>query len=124
MGNYIKLEDLEVYQLAKKASKLGWQIYEKLSWQEKKIIGDQFIESLDSIIANIAEGYGRYHYLDKVKFYYNSRASLLENKTWVELMEERNIGNQSKLKKLYSLLKKTHYKINQFIKSTVRNKDK
>lgn len=40
---YVKLEDLEVYQLSRELSRIGWEIYEKLSWQEKKVIGDQFI---------------------------------------------------------------------------------
>lgn len=122
MGKYIKLKDLEVYKLARKASKLGWAIYEELSWQEKKIIGDQFIEALDSIGANIAEGYGRYHYLDRVKFYYNSRASLLETRHWINLLLERKIGSKDKLKKLNNLLKKVHFKLNRFIKSTRKNK--
>ncbi len=32
-GKYIKLEDLEVYKLARKLSGIGWKIYEKLNWQ-------------------------------------------------------------------------------------------
>jgi hypothetical protein len=55
---YIKLEDLEVYKLARELSKMGWAIYSKMTWQTRKIIGDQFIESIDSIGANIAESYG------------------------------------------------------------------
>ncbi len=40
--------------------------------------------------ANIAEGYRRYHYLAKIKFYYNSRASLSEAcNHWPELLRER-----------------------------------
>ena len=84
------LNDLEVYKLARELSKIGWEIYQNLNWQTKKIMGDQFIESTDSVGANIAEGYGRFHYLDKIKFYYNSRASLIEcNEHWIELLKER-----------------------------------
>lgn len=64
-----------------------WKIYERLHWQDKKTMGDQFVTSADSVGANIAEGYGRFHYLDKIRFYYNSRGSLLENGIhWVELL--------------------------------------
>src|SRR3989338_8082074 len=91
---YIKLQDLEVYKLARELSQLGWLIYEPLIWQDKKIIGDQFIESTDSVGANIAEGYKRFHYLDKIKFYYNARASLCESSEhWLELLFERNKVN-------------------------------
>jgi four helix bundle protein len=65
---YIALKDLEVYQLSRKLSDSAWRIYEGLNWQDKKIMGDQFIESSDSVGANIAEGYRRYHYLDKIKY--------------------------------------------------------
>lgn len=77
MSEYVKLGDLFVYQLALQLSEERWKIYEKLDWQTKKVIGDQFITALDSFGANIAEGYGRYHYLDRIKFYYNARAKLL-----------------------------------------------
>ena len=88
--NYTLLKDLEVYQLAKELSKIGWIIYQDLDWQTKKIMGDQFITSADSFGANIAEGYSRYHYLDKIKFFYNARGSLAEAADyWLELLKER-----------------------------------
>ncbi|MBA4411197.1 MAG: four helix bundle protein [Bacteroidota bacterium] len=45
----------------------------------QKTIGAQFIEAADSISANIAEGFGRYHKKDKIKFYYYSRGSTFES---------------------------------------------
>ena len=87
--SYIKLEDLEVYKLSRELSRLGWSIYDRLEWQEKKIMGDQFITATDSFGANIAEGYGRFHYLDKIRFYYHSRGSLAEAIHWLEIMSER-----------------------------------
>lgn len=123
--NYIKLEDLEVYQLAKQLSKIGWEIYEPLHWQIKKINGDQFIESIDSVGANIAEGYGRFHYLDKIKFYYNSRASLNEcNNHWVELLNERGKVKSDKYKEFKSTAHKLLIKLNNFISATYKEKDK
>jgi four helix bundle protein len=73
---YISLENLEVYKLARELSRLGWSMYQPLDWETRKIMGHQFIESTDSFSSNVAEGYYRYHYLDKIKFYYNGRASL------------------------------------------------
>ena len=66
---YIVLKDLEVYRLARELSAMGWKIYDKLDWQDKKTMGDQFIQSTDSVGANIAEGYGRFHYLDKTRYF-------------------------------------------------------
>ena len=119
---YIKLSDLEVYKIARKISKIAWEIYSSLSWQEKKIFGDQHIESADSIGANIAEGYGRFHYLDKIKFYYNARGSLYECQHWTELMTERKIGDHELLRKLKKLLDEEEIKLNNFIGSTYEAK--
>lgn len=39
---------------------------------------------------NRYEGYGRFHFLDRIKFCYNARGSLIEAiDHWLELMEKR-----------------------------------
>ncbi|MBT5338494.1 four helix bundle protein, partial [Candidatus Falkowbacteria bacterium] len=88
-SKYIPIEDVFVYKISLELCDLGWQLYEFLSWQDRKILGDQFIRSVDSNAANIVEGYGRFHYLDRIKFYYNARASLMESKHWCDLMYKR-----------------------------------
>lgn len=119
MGRYIELKDLEVYKLSRKISALAWEIFEKLSWDDKKTIGFQFMESADSIGANIAEGYGRYHYLDKIRFYYNSRGSSLENMVhWLELLFERKRISEKEFENLKSLSEQFYFKLNNFIKAT------
>ena len=122
--SYILLQDLEVYKLSRELSRIGWEMYEKLNWQDKKVIGDQFITSTDSIGANIAEGYARYHYLDKVKFYYIARASLVEaNEHWVDLLMERNKITTEKFKRFKDISKNLSLKLHNFISSTKRSKN-
>ena len=122
-NKYILLKDLEVYKLARQLSKIGWEMYNPLDWQTKKINGDQFIESTDSVGANVAEGYGRYHYLDKIKFYYNSRASLNEcNDHWLELLYEREKIKDNNYKEYKKIANKLSLKLNNFINSTYRSK--
>lgn len=117
--SYIKLEDLEVYKLARELSRVGWEIYDSLDWQIKKINGDQFIESTDSVGANIAEGYGRFHYLDKIKFYYNGRASLNEcNDYWIELLYERGKVKDEDYKEFKNIAGKLLIKLNRLISAT------
>ncbi len=48
-------EKLDIYVISIKMSKLGWKIYSELPQSTKYNIGDQFIRSVDSIGANIAE---------------------------------------------------------------------
>ncbi|HCJ67763.1 MAG TPA: four helix bundle protein [Elusimicrobia bacterium] len=122
---FIVLKNLEVYRLARELSEVGWEIYEKLSWHDKKIMGDQFIESVDSVGANIAEGYGRYHYLDKIKFYYNGRASLYEScEHWLELLYQRKKIETSDYERVKELKEKLLIKLNNFINSTYKSKNK
>ena len=123
--DYIPLKDLEVYQLARKLSSKAWQVFEVLDWHDKKIMGDQFIESADSVGANISEGYGRYHYLEKAKFYYNSRASLSEScDYWLELLLERQKIQKEIFEEIKVIAKNLSVKLNNFIESTYSAKEK
>jgi len=120
---YIPLQELEVYQLARKMSKIAWEIYQALAWQDKKIMGDQFIESTDSVGANIAEGYSLFHYLDRIKFYYNARASLAEScDHWLELLKERDKIKDANYQKIQRIKEKLSLKLNNFIASNYKTK--
>ena len=120
---YIVLKDLEVYQLARELSAMGWEIYDKLDWQDRKTMGDQFIRSTDSVGANVAEGYGRFHYLDKIRFYYNSRGSLLESADhWIELLCERKKISKKQLTDFKKVATRLHLKLNLLIKGTYQAK--
>jgi len=119
----MKLEELEVYKLSREISKDAWMFYTKLDWQAKKTIGDQFISSIDSIAANIAEGFGRFHYLDKNKFNYNSRGSLFESIHWTNLLIERKLIKADEGEKLTGKLNKLAIKLNNYINATRKQKD-
>lgn len=114
----MELKDLEIYNISRKISAEAWKIYEKMDWQIKKTMGNQWISSIDSIGANIAEGFGRYHYLDKNRFNYNARGSLLEAIHWTELLHERERMTAELFKLLISEFEKLHPKLNMYIKST------
>lgn len=120
---FIPLNDLEVYKLSRELSKKAWGVYDDFSWQDKKVMGDQFITAIDSIGANIAEGYFRYHFLDKIKFYYISRASLAEaSDHWLELLLERDKVSKEKYEEMKNLAKCISVKLNNFISSTYNSK--
>ena len=120
--NFIELKDLEVYKLSRKLSTIAWGIFCRMDYMDKKHIGDQFLRSVDSVGANIAEGYGRFHYLDKVRFYYNSRASLYEAfNHWLELLFEREKISKNEFESLNETAQKLQVKLNNFITSTAKN---
>jgi len=89
---------------------------------QKIILGQQFVKAIDSILANIAEGYGRYHYLEKIKFFYIARASLVESLTWLELLKERQIISPEQYNKINSNLNILHAKLNAYIKHCLNKK--
>lgn len=119
---YLSLDKLEAYKLSRELSMLAWQAYESFDWRVKKIVGDQFITSVDSTGANIAEGYGRFHYLDKVKFYYNARGSLLESRHWLDLLLERKLISVTYTKKYLDIYKNLRLVLNGLINSAMKVK--
>lgn len=117
--NYIPLGELKVYLLAQKLSAISWEIYKSLSIEHKKIVGSQFIRSVDSNGANIAEGYGRFHPLDQVNFYYYARASMNEAVSqWASLMCERDILTISQLSAITETSRELEIRLNNFITTT------
>jgi four helix bundle protein len=52
------------------------RVLPELPRDERYRLGDQILRAARSTTANIAEGYGRFHYLDNAKFCSNARGSL------------------------------------------------
>jgi four helix bundle protein len=123
MTEYQKFENTEIYQQCLKAGDFAWQVYERINWSLKKVIGEQYIRSIDSVGANFIEGYGRFHYLDRIKFYYNSRGSLFEAKGWSYLLEKRKIISAQELNYIICLLEDIHRQLNSIIKMTYSKKN-
>jgi four helix bundle protein len=120
--NYIQLKNLEVYQLSRKLSTIAWEIFCRMNFEDKKHMGDQFLRAVDSVGANIAEGYGRFHYLDKVRFYYKSRASHYEAFIhWSELLFEREKISIEEFNSINKTAQILQVKLNNFITSTTKN---
>jgi len=71
-------EDLECYQLALQVLREAYRVVKLLPQEEKYNLAHQMRKADVSVVLNIAEGYGRYHYLDSLRFYYIARGSLDE----------------------------------------------
>src|ERR1700736_4250075 len=71
-------EDLVVYQVAREFRKAMYGVARRLPDNEKFGLASQIRRAALSLTNNIAEGHGRYHYLDQVKFTLQSRGSLEE----------------------------------------------
>ncbi|RMG05456.1 MAG: four helix bundle protein [Nitrospirae bacterium] len=119
----MELEDLEVYKLSRELSRVFWSVYKEMSRNVRHLIGNQTLRAIDSIGANIAEGFGRFHYLDSLRFYYNARGSLWESKHWVDILNERKLISQNIYTTLNENLDALGIKLNNFIKAIKRQID-
>jgi len=121
--NY-KLEDLEVYNLSELISDKIWDIVMRWDYFAKDTIGKQICRAADSISANIAEGYGRYHFKEKKNFCYYSRGSVLEVKSFLRKSKNRNLISEDCYSELYAELQIIHLKLNAYIKYIGKNLNK
>jgi four helix bundle protein len=114
--SYYNLEDLEVYQLAEAFGDEIWFIVNKWDYFARDTVGKQIARSADSISANIAEGYGRYHYKENRNFCYFSRGSIIETKGWLKKSKNRGLINEEQFNLLYEKLQAIHLKLNAYLK--------
>src|ERR1044072_9063543 len=73
-----KFETLDVYKIPREFRKAMYRIARGLPDIEKYALASQIRSAAVSLTNNIAEGNGRFHYLDQVKFMFQSRGSLQE----------------------------------------------
>src|SRR3569833_92371 len=84
-GNYRSFEDLEVYKAARDFRKGMYQVAKSHPNIEKFGLAGQIRRAAVSLTNNLAEGHGRFHILDQIRFTLISRGSL------EELMDDLNI---------------------------------
>ena len=79
MNEFRTFEDLECWQACREVHFfIVKQVVLVLPKDEKYRLADQLLRASRSGTANIAEGYGRFHYLDTAKFCSNARGSVYE----------------------------------------------
>jgi four helix bundle protein len=88
---------------------------------EKFDLVQQIRRSSKSVTANIAEGYGRFHYLDTLKFYSNARGSLNETLSHVITAHALGYIDQEYFEKLYDLIRQAEKTLNGLMKYVRQN---
>jgi four helix bundle protein len=114
--------DLEAW---KEGHKLVLDVYKITSDfpnDEKFGIISQLRRAVSSITANIAEGFERYHFNDKIKFYYQARGSNGEVQNFLILSRDLNLINAEVCKNNVEKSKKVGQLINGLIRSIERQK--
>lgn len=113
----MKIEELQVYQLSMVIAEKIWDIVDKWDYFNKDTIGKQLLRAIDSVAANLSEGFGRFHYKENINFCYYSRGSLFETKTWLTKANNRNLINNEDFLVFQDEIKTLGIKLNNYIKS-------
>ncbi len=97
MNNNAKIKTFTDLNAWKEGHKLVLMLYDvtrKFPKEEMYSLTDQMRRAVISITSNIAEGFGRHSYKEKVQFYYQAQGSLIELKN--QILAARDIGYLSK----------------------------
>ena len=108
-------EDLECYQLALEVMVKIHAFSKTLPSDEKYDLYAQIRRCSKGVTENIAEAYGRYHYLDSLHYYSIARGGL--NETLARLIDARVLDYiaQPDFEALYRLIRQTEQALNGFM---------
>lgn len=113
----MKLNELRVYNMANNISDIIWNLVIDWDYFKRDTIGKQLVRSADSISANIAEGFGRYHYKENKNFLYYARGSAHETLDWIVKSKRRKLLPSDQCDQLKAQLDEFLIKLNSYIKS-------
>jgi four helix bundle protein len=105
-----KLDDFELYQVAREFRKKVYSVIRHLPTEEKYCLGPQMRRAAVSITNNIAEGHGRWHYQENIQFCRIARGSVEEVLDDLNVCLDENYADKARLADLkvegYSLLRR------------------
>jgi four helix bundle protein len=115
-GRGSTFEDLEVYQVAREFRKTMYLVTRSLPDIEKFGLASQIRRAAVSLTNNIAEGHGRFHFLEQIKFTLHSRGSL------EELIDDLNVCDDEQYLPVEEIasLKQRGWRLRQLIDGYIR----
>lgn len=109
-------EDLEVYRLARELRKRMYAVTRQLPAHERFELASQIRRAAVSLTNNIAEGHGRYHYLDQIKCQLQARGSLVELMDDLDICSDENYLPPADVADLKRKATGVHQLINGYIR--------
>jgi four helix bundle protein len=107
-------DSLNFYQDSLKLLKLAYELADNLPNQERYNLSDQSRRASCSILLNIAEGYGRYHYLERLRFLYIARGSLAETTSAFLIAEKVGYCTKEKSQEVLKLKQNIEKNLNGY----------
>jgi four helix bundle protein len=93
-------EDLEVYKTAREFRKAMYAVTRRLPDFEKFELASQVRRAAVSLTNNMAEGHGRFHHPDQIRFFLHSRGSLEELADDLNVCLDENYLSREEVTKL------------------------
>jgi four helix bundle protein len=113
---YQTFEDLEVYQVAREFRKMMYRVARRLPEEEKFALASQIRRAAVSLMNNIPEGHGRFHFLEQIKFMLQARGSLEELLDDLNVCTDENYLGAEEIEELKSDGWRVHKLINGYIR--------
>jgi four helix bundle protein len=98
-GRY-KLDDFELYKFARQFRKRAYSLLKQLPPEEKYALVTQMRRAALSVSNNIAEGHGRWHYQENIRYCGISRGSVDELIDDFNVCLDEQYGNQQLVEEL------------------------
>ncbi len=114
--------DLEVWQKGHQLVLAIYKITKDFPKEEQFGIISQLRRAAASITANIAEGFERYHFNDKTRFYYQARGSTAEVQNFLLLVKDLDFINTEVREELEENTNEVRRLINGLIRSIEKQK--
>lgn len=116
--------DLKVWQRGHDLVVEIYQATKEFPKREVYALTDQIQRSAVSVTSNIAEGFGRHSYSDRLRFYRTARGSITELQNQLLIAKDVGYLNEDDFNELASKSTKTHKLLQGLISSTKKYRDK
>ena len=113
-GRY-KLDDFELYKVARAFRKRAYSLLKQLPLEEKYSLAVQMRRASVSVTNNIAEEHGRWHYQENIRFCRISRGSVDELIDDFSTCEDEGYGDQALVAELKIQAYDLIHRINSYI---------
>ncbi len=110
-----KLDDFELYKIAREFRKQTYCLIKQLPAEEKYALANQMRRAAVSVTNNIAEGHGRWHYQENIRFCRISRGSVDELIDDFNTCQDEGYGDQALIHKVKAEAYDLIHRINGYI---------
>ena len=116
-------KDLDAWKLARTLRILIYTLIKKLPAEERFALSSQLRRAVQSIGANIAEGFGRYSYQENIQFCRQARGSAYEVRDHLVTAADANFMSESECAEADSLAQRVIQVLNGYIRATAKKQE-